>query len=267
MNPNRKLHRLQSREIVSSAPSGSRLLEKGTYRSPILLSSALRRWRQSYSFFTGTYISFLPRLSKQSPVNCSRHKGECKTTISWLMAINHGIFSRMSGSTNCGAISDEFWKWSGMTLFAFSVLLFLSGCRKSSAPISSADTASFRNPTATEVFDLRSKCAELGEKILKNTAIADGLTKDQLSHYEPKTNRCYIQVTVWNANPSKGDDHFQQHLYDGQTGQLLAAARREKGVRSGEISNSPYPLNGNSDELYMDATLYISQMMADDTQH
>jgi nitrate reductase alpha subunit len=153
-----------------------------------------------------------------------------------------------------------------MRLFALSVLLFLSGCQMSSGPIPPVDAPSFRSPTATEVFDLRTKCAELGDKIMKNTVIGDALKKDQLSHYEPKTNRCYVQLTVWNANPAKGDEYFQQYLFDGQTGQVLAAIRREKGVRSGEISIDPSPLNGNSDELYVDASIFISKMMADDRQ-
>lgn len=153
-----------------------------------------------------------------------------------------------------------------MRLFTLSLLLVFSGCQKSSAPIPPVDAPSFRSPTATEVFNLRSKCAELGEKILKNTDIADALKKDQVSHYEPKTNRCYVQLTVWNPNLSKGDDYFQQYLLDGQTGQVLAAIHREKGVRSGEISIDPSPLNGNSDELYVDASMFISKMMEDDRQ-
>jgi hypothetical protein len=153
-----------------------------------------------------------------------------------------------------------------MRFLALSVLLFFSGCQKPSAPVLPVDVATFRSPTATEVFNLRSKCAELGEKILKNTAIGDGLKKDQVSHYEPKTNRCYVQLTVSNADPTKGDEYFQQYLFDGQTGQVLAAVRREKGTRSGEISIDPSPLNGNPDELYVDASLFISKMMADDRQ-
>jgi hypothetical protein len=152
-----------------------------------------------------------------------------------------------------------------MKLFVLSVLLFFSGCQKSPSSIPSADARSFRSPTATEVFDLRSKCAELGEKIMKNTVVGDNLKKDQLSHYEPKTNRCYVRLTVWNAN-GKTDDYFQQYLFDGQTGQMLAAIRRENGVKSGDIYSDPSPAQGNSDEMYVDASIFISQMMADDRQ-
>ena len=101
---------------------------------------------------------------------------------------------------------------------------------------------------------------------MENTVIGDALKKDQLSHYEPKTNRCYVQLTVWNANLAKGDEYFQQYLFDGQTGQVLAAIRREKGIRSGDIYIDPSPLNGNPDELYLDASMFISKVMADDGQ-
>jgi hypothetical protein len=153
-----------------------------------------------------------------------------------------------------------------MRLLALSVLLFFSGCQKSAAPIAPVEAPAFRSPTATEVFDLRSKCAELGEKILDHTVIGDAQKKDQISHYEPKTNRCYVQLTVWNANPAKEGEHFEQDLLDGQTGQVLAAIHRDKGVRSGEISIDPSPLSGNSDELYVDASIFISKMMADERQ-
>lgn len=154
-----------------------------------------------------------------------------------------------------------------MKLFALSALLLIfSGCRKSAAPTETANVSSFRSPTATEVFNLRSRCAELGETILKNTAVGDALKKEQLSHYEPKTNRCYVQLTVWNANLAKGEDYFQQSLFDGQTGQLLADIRRENGKKSGEIFIDPSPLNGNDDELYVDVSMFIGKMMADDRQ-
>jgi len=163
-------------------------------------------------------------------------------------------------------VSAISWNGNVMKLFAVSVFLFFSGCQKSAAPVPSVDEPAFRGPTATEVFNLRSKCAELGEKILKNTVIGDAQKKDQITHYEPKTNRCYVQLTVWNANPAKGDEYFHQDLLDGQTGQVLAAIRRDKGVRSGEISIDPSPLSGNSDELYVDASIFIHKMMADERQ-
>jgi hypothetical protein len=46
----------------------------------------------------------------------------------------------------------------------------------------------------------------------------------------------------------------------------MAAIRREKGTRSGDIYVDPSPLNGNPDELYLDASMFISKVMADDGQ-
>jgi hypothetical protein len=101
---------------------------------------------------------------------------------------------------------------------------------------------------------------------MKITVISNTQKKDQVSHYEPKTNRCYVQLTVWSGDLAKGSEYFQQSLFDGQTGQELAAIRREKGVRSGDIFIDPSPLNGNPDELYLDASSFISKMMADHRQ-
>jgi len=158
-----------------------------------------------------------------------------------------------------------------MRLLILSVILSLSGCHDRSAPAPCVPTApagafSFRSPTATEVFNLRSKCAELGEKIMEKTIAGNALKKDELSHYEPKTNRCYVQLTISNPNPTTGDENFEQSLIDGQTGQVLAEIRRQKGTKSGRIYVDPSPLNGNSDELYLDTSAFIKEMMEDDRQ-
>jgi hypothetical protein len=108
---------------------------------------------------------------------------------------------------------------------------------------------------------------------MKNASSTDDLKKkidlkkEELSHYDPKTNRCYVRLTVWNANPGNGDEYFHQYLFDGQTGQMLAAVRRENGVKSGDIYSDPPPSQGGPEEMYVDASIFISQMMADDRQH
>src|SRR5690348_10559664 len=123
--------------------------------------------------------------------------------------MNHDIFSHMASPANRRVVSAKCRNWNVMRLFALSVLLFFAGCQKSAAPIPLVEAPSSRSPTATEVFNLRSQCAELGEKIMKNTVIGDALKKDQVSHYEPQTNRCYVQLTVWNPDLAKGDEYFQ----------------------------------------------------------
>jgi hypothetical protein len=81
-----------------------------------------------------------------------------------------------------------------------------------------AQERDFRPPSATEVFNLRSKCAELGEKILKQS----GYLYDVLSHYDVRTNRCYVELT----EHSLKENIYDRYLYDGQTEEILAHAAR-----------------------------------------
>lgn len=62
------------------------------------------------------------------------------------------------------------------------------------------DRGRFRPPTAAEVFNLRSKCAELGQKILDGNLTGPALTQSQVSHYDPETNRCYVRLDVDTAD-------------------------------------------------------------------
>ena len=51
-------------------------------------------------------------------------------------------------------------------------------------------------PTATEVLNLRSQCAALAGKMLEEQVIGAALTQSQISRYDPRTNRCYVEITV-----------------------------------------------------------------------
>jgi hypothetical protein len=150
-------------------------------------------------------------------------------------------------------------------LFLSAVLIL--GCQKPSAPDSSTGSTSFRKPTATEVFNLRSKCAELGEKILKNNLIGIALTQDELSHYDPITNRCYVELTVQNADMSKSD-YFNQYLFDGQTGEMLATIQNDKRGKGGYVYDNqhhfPLPVPYDANAVYLGALAYIDEKMADD---
>jgi hypothetical protein len=92
-------------------------------------------------------------------------------------------------------------------------------------------------PTATEVFNLRSKCAALGERILEDNTIGSALTQSQVTHYEPRTNRCYVELTIQTADLSKPIDQHYNHrvLYDGQTKEMLAWALIERGKKGGMV--------------------------------
>jgi hypothetical protein len=70
-----------------------------------------------------------------------------------------------------------------------------------------------QTPTASEVFHLRGKCEELGKQFLEKVVEGEDGIKSQVSHYNPRMNRCYVLVT-WHA-PQYGGIH-SKWLYDGQ---------------------------------------------------
>lgn len=117
-----------------------------------------------------------------------------------------------------------------MKVRALTLLVLITGCQKpSEKPTASNPTAaepSFQKPTATEIFDLRSKCADLGRKAQKDLKSVYPTTT-AMSHYNPTTNRCYVELTYFN------DDGLFESLIDGQTGDPLANTSNGKKGRSG----------------------------------
>jgi hypothetical protein len=136
--------------------------------------------------------------------------------------------------------------------------LSLTGCEKRDCKQEHLVQRTVQLPTAIEVFNLRSKCAELGQKILDGNTIGSALTQEQVSHYNPKTNRCYVELDVHTADLTKPwtvDDRF---LFDGQTSELLMFAKNDNGVKTGLGGNTP---NSTPYGSAMDA---IGAAMADD---
>lgn len=56
-------------------------------------------------------------------------------------------------------------------------------------------------PTATEVFHLRSECAAFGAKILDESFARPNIDRDQVSHYDTKSNRCYVEIDTQTRSP------------------------------------------------------------------
>lgn len=154
-----------------------------------------------------------------------------------------------------------------LSLIVALLSVLTCACQKPLAPSARADELAFRKPTATEIFNLRSKCADLGQKILDANVIGIALTQDQVSHYDPKTNRCCVELTVRDADLSK-QDHFSQYLYDGQTQEMLAAIRNDKSGKWGMVfdrqHSSPIPVPYDAKITYEDALAYIDKKMADE---
>ena len=117
-----------------------------------------------------------------------------------------------------------------------AAVLAASSCRQHKG---SADNqpAYNRLPTATEVFDLRSKCAVLGDKVMSENYIGSALTHNQISHYNPETNHCYVKLEVSTADLTTPKERFirDEYLYDGQTKESLAYAYWDGNQKSAMI--------------------------------
>ena len=138
---------------------------------------------------------------------------------------------------------------------ALSLLLLIGKSEAKSA---------FLPPTATEIFHLRSECAALAGKILNSSIIGPALYKSQISHYDPLTNRCYVEITIQSADTTRPPHDLSQYLYDGQTGEMLAAAQIEEGKRWGMVYDWKHQTTTLTNAGWDDAIRYINTMMADD---
>ena len=122
-----------------------------------------------------------------------------------------------------------------------------------------AQQLDFQPPTATEVFN-QSKCAELGQAILDQQPFKSRTFPSQASRYDPRTNRCYVELTVLTDDINT----IHRYLYDGQTKEMLAHAARVNGKKEGQIfNNQPNPPGIAG---YFEATEYIDEMMAEDRE-
>jgi hypothetical protein len=111
---------------------------------------------------------------------------------------------------------------------AIAVLLAVAGCDNRNA----TSPRQFIPPTATEVFNLRSKCAELAERFevtLDEAKLPVVPPVSAVSHYHPRSNRCYVktETTAFNQKSEPVTHHLQ--LFDGQTRELLAAVTDDVG--------------------------------------
>jgi hypothetical protein len=122
-------------------------------------------------------------------------------------------------------------------------------------PTASAQPA-FRPPTATEVFNLRSRCAALGQKFLDELLVGSAISKTLTSHYDPRSNHCYGDVLTENIR--RDVSYHNRSLFDLQTCEILAFAKIEKGLKVGMVFGR---LSNMKDDFgFTDANEYIDQM-------
>jgi len=125
-----------------------------------------------------------------------------------------------------------------------------------------------RLPTATEIFDLRSKCAAQGEKVMEENFIGNALAQEQTSRYSPETNRCYVKLDVHTANLNTPQENFtrDEFLFDGQTKELLLSASWRGNQKSSVIESDSLRKFFKNPALpsYDEADAVIDKFMAED---
>ncbi len=146
-------------------------------------------------------------------------------------------------------------------------MALLSGCQKKSVDKLSLQT--FRPPSASETFELQSKCVALGVKVVEENTIGPALTHDQVSHYNPKDNRCYVLLRVSTADLSTPLAEYidDNSLYDGQTRELLASRNCKARVCGAllfddslkSIVSNPDEHNGDEVRDVMDKFMHVDR--------
>jgi len=102
-------------------------------------------------------------------------------------------------------------------------------------------------PTASEIFDLRTKCHELSVKLMNSKYTNWELWPNidskpwnvtENSHYSPKMNRCYSKITLSNKKPTPS---MTTQIYDAQSGNELLTKIFD--IRSVLISGIVYDMS------------------------
>jgi hypothetical protein len=156
----------------------------------------------------------------------------------------------------------------GIRAVAVAALIVVSGCKSAPPPVK--ETPRYPNGlTASEVFNLRTKCAELVDKNAQEFGLVGvALTSDVSSHYNPDMNRCYAEVVVtknfsYNYKEHPIPDNYRTTtVYDAQTKQVLVHA-----VQDGDKSNAnDFTNKADSFTSYDQGRARVSQLMQDDEQ-
>jgi hypothetical protein len=154
----------------------------------------------------------------------------------WLLAFGLKSIRETKGFDTSNPNPPSWRFWAGLVSLTLAAVPSLLLALAPAAP--SQERANL--PTTAEIFALRSKCAELGERILAGNIIGSALTQSQVSHYNPATNRCYVELDVHMADLDKFDEYNTRNVFDGQTGELLARIENKKGKRTAFLKDGPH---------------------------
>lgn len=144
-------------------------------------------------------------------------------------------------------------------------LIALAGCGSPVVTPTVAPTqpaSEQKPPTATEVFDLRQKCFELGKKLDEGTLHGSAVEQAMVSNYSAKNNRCYVTLETHPGMNLAGTPQWYDrlYLYDGQTRELLADTQFN-GISVHDSANKSGMVYGKGIVGYDDTRTYIDKLM------
>jgi hypothetical protein len=147
---------------------------------------------------------------------------------------------------------------------ALAVLVSIAGCsRQQPVPPQSQGSQTHQLPTATEIFNLRSKCAELAGKLDEEKLHGSAVEQDVVSNYSVKNNRCYVTLTTHPSLDLAGTSKWYNnvYLYDGQTRDLLASTNTKGNPVDPSASSKSGMVYGKGILGYDDTQAYIDKLM------
>lgn len=124
-----------------------------------------------------------------------------------------------------------------------------------------AQERSVQPQSTTEVFALRERCHAMADKLSAGLAYGEYWTRNIRSNYSLKFSHCYVVLEDSTADISAKRQKRGVTLYDGLTGELLAAADTDGDKQTGQIFDEDWDNN----RFGFDATTeYIHQLMRSD---
>jgi hypothetical protein len=152
------------------------------------------------------------------------------------------------------------------TVLAIMILCCL-GCSSAPRSVETSQPGYPNGLTASEVFDLRTKCAKMVDEQADTLGgVGAALASQVSSHYNPNTNRCYAEI----VNTKNFSYNYKEHpvpdnyrttsITDAQTMEQLVFADQE-GEKSYAIDEKTM-----SSLSYDQGIARINQLMQDDAQ-
>ncbi len=144
-------------------------------------------------------------------------------------------------------------------VLAALLLMSLAACDKPPAeptlPAATSTDTVDPAPNDSELARRQAECEHAGQLVLQHASLDDTLSQSVSASYNPRSNRCLVELQTRPADPAKALDELTRTLFDGDTRDMLGTTKIEGKKRSALILET-----GVTD--FDDANLYIDKQMS-----